>query len=52
MATAGPYARLSWLLLDFGARASSEDAELAAVVASTQAHEAAIQDHVLEVIDA
>ncbi len=50
--TVGPYAKLSWLLLDFGARAANEDAEMAAVVAANGVHGAAIQDHVLAVVDA
>ena len=50
--TIGPYAKLSWLLLDFGARSANEQAELAAVIAANGAHGAALQDQVLSVVDA
>ena len=50
--TIGPYAKLSWLLLDFGARSANEQAELAAVIAANGAHGAALQDQVLFVVDA
>ena len=52
LGTVGPYARLSWLLLDFGQRSANERAELASVLAANQAHAAAIQDHLLSVVDA
>lgn len=50
--TVTPYVRLSYLLFDFGARASLTDASLQGVLAANWNHNAALQDTVLRVTNA
>ncbi|MCL2825073.1 MAG: TolC family protein, partial [Polyangiaceae bacterium] len=47
----GPYARLSWLLLDFGGRSSRQNADLAVLLAANAAHNATIQQEVFGIVD-